>query len=71
MRMIVEAKLNKMCENGVKIGVGIGRENINKNLIPEFYIAMLKGMRDAYEHEFHEAMINFTEEEWIDDESTD
>lgn len=63
MKMKVEATLKGTLRDGVKIGVEMFHASVHKELIPEFYLAMLKGMRDAHEHEFHEAMINFMEEE--------
>lgn len=63
MKMKVEATAIERFEDSVKIGVEIFDNFVNKNLIWEFYLAMLKGMRDAHEHEFHEAMVVFVEEE--------
>lgn len=63
MKMTVEARLKAMCSDGVKIGVSIDHDRDHKNLIPEFYIAILKAMRDSHVHEFHKAMTEFIGEE--------
>ena len=63
MKMIVKATLKAIHRGCAKIGVEINHDFDDNNLISEFYIAMLKGMRNSHEDEFHAAMINFISEE--------
>ncbi len=58
MKMTLEAKLSEHDGYG-RIATGLTTDAVEKKLIPVFYFAMLKAMRDTYTRDFYRAMAIF------------
>ena len=63
MKMTVEATLQSKHGDYGKFGVGVTSEAVKKNLIPLFYLAMFKAMRDSHTREFYEALAMFSRDD--------
>ena len=63
MKMTVEDTLQSKHGDYGKFGVGVTSEGVKKNLIPLFYLAILKSMRDSHTRDFYKALEMFTEDD--------
>lgn len=63
MKMILKAELMAKHGDCGKFGVKLSSESVKENLIPLFYLAMLKAMRDGNTCDFYKALAMFTEDD--------
>ena len=61
MKMRLEVTLMEKHGDEAKFGAELSCKGVKENLIPKFYLVMLKAMRDTHTPDFYKALYFFAE----------